>query len=156
MGQMLRGGRSWPSERKLGAGAERRGKTAAERFCGAATAGALLSNGVAEQNAEHRLQLSETVDVEVPPSPVLPPLAASVWCECWWSPPWPTALMLSWPRWPLITTSAWLPNPAGGHSMAAAIAPRTGSNTASNSKSQMRIDFTDVRLAGQLCPQSWV
>jgi hypothetical protein len=95
---MLRGGRSWPSERKLGAGAQRRGKTAPERFSGAATAGALYSNGVAEQNAEHRLQSSGTVDVEVPPSPVAPPLAASLWSECGWFPSWLTALVM--PSWP--------------------------------------------------------
>ena len=58
MGQMLRGGRSWPSETKLGTGALSAGKTAAERSCGAATVGGLLSIGVTEQNAVHRLQLS--------------------------------------------------------------------------------------------------
>jgi hypothetical protein len=55
---MLRGGRSWPSERKLGTGALSAGKTVALSSCGATTVGGLLSIGVTEQNAVHRLQLS--------------------------------------------------------------------------------------------------
>ena len=57
MGQMLRGGRSWPSERKLRAGEGTAGKaapTAAIR----GTAGPVLVSGVSEQDAEHRLHFS--------------------------------------------------------------------------------------------------
>lgn len=46
---MLRGGRSWPSERKLGAGAKRSGNETEERLLGVGTDGAVLSSGVTEQ-----------------------------------------------------------------------------------------------------------
>ncbi len=58
MGQKLRGGRSCPSDRKLGAGADTSGNDAAARPWGCGTLGIALSNGVAEQQAEHRLHLS--------------------------------------------------------------------------------------------------
>jgi len=57
MGQMLRGGRSQPSETKLGAGACRAGKS-----CGAAkgsgTLGSTPISGTAVQQEAHRLQRS--------------------------------------------------------------------------------------------------
>jgi hypothetical protein len=58
MGQMLRGGRSWPSERKLGAGAESAGKMALVASTGDNTVGAVLASGVIEPKAEHTLHLS--------------------------------------------------------------------------------------------------
>jgi len=58
MRQVLRGGRSCPSERKLGAGAEKSGNDAAVSPCGCGTLGIALSKGGAEQQAEHRLHLS--------------------------------------------------------------------------------------------------
>lgn len=57
-GQMLRGGRSCPSDRKLGGGAKRSGKAAAATSWSAGIVGKLPTKEVAEQNAEQRLQLS--------------------------------------------------------------------------------------------------
>lgn len=58
MGQMVRGGRSWPSERKLGAGVETSGNLTAGRASGTGSLGASLTRGVSEQKAEHMLHLS--------------------------------------------------------------------------------------------------
>lgn len=60
MGQMLRGGRSSPSDSKLGGGASRRGKTAGTRGCRATVIEALTS-AVAEQDAAQRLHLESTL-----------------------------------------------------------------------------------------------
>ena len=57
-GQVLRGGRSWPSDRKLGGGAKRSGNAVAPGSCGAGIVSGLLTSGVTEQNAEHKLHLS--------------------------------------------------------------------------------------------------
>ena len=62
MGQMLRGGRSWPSERKLAAGAEKSGNVAAGTSSGGGTPGMSLGSGVSEQKAEQRLHLSWSDD----------------------------------------------------------------------------------------------
>jgi hypothetical protein len=62
-GQVLRGGRSWPSEMWLGAGATRGGKTTAERSGSVSTVGALLTIDVAEQHAAQRLHLAVPVDL---------------------------------------------------------------------------------------------
>ncbi len=58
MGQMVRGGRSWPPERKLGAGADKAGKTAIRDWRFGGTSGQALSRGVGVQQVEHRLHLS--------------------------------------------------------------------------------------------------
>ena len=55
---MVRGGRSWPSDRKLGAGVEKSGNLMAGSAPGSGIAGTSLSSGVSEQNAEHMLHLS--------------------------------------------------------------------------------------------------
>jgi hypothetical protein len=55
---MLRGGRSCPSDKKLGAGAPTSGNDTVAWSCGCGTLGIALSNGVVEQQAEHRLHLS--------------------------------------------------------------------------------------------------
>lgn len=57
MGQMLRGGRSWPSERKLGAGAKTSGNETEDRFGGVGIDGSVLSSGVIEQKSQHKLHL---------------------------------------------------------------------------------------------------
>ena len=56
---MVRGGRSWPSDTKLGAGAKTLGKTTSVTRSKTGTAGGLLAMGATEQQAEHRLHLSE-------------------------------------------------------------------------------------------------
>ena len=55
---MLRGGRSGPSETKLGGGAETAGKRSAETTCDSSTIDVPLGIEVTEQNAAHRLHLS--------------------------------------------------------------------------------------------------
>lgn len=57
-GQMLRGGRSGPSDWKVGAGAAKDGNTVAAVSCGSGTTGAALGKGGTEQQAEQRLQVS--------------------------------------------------------------------------------------------------
>ena len=57
-GQVLRGGRSWPSERKLGAGAEKSGNEMEERSCGATTDGKVLNRSVIEQKSQQRLHFA--------------------------------------------------------------------------------------------------
>lgn len=57
MGQMVRGGRSWPSEKKFGGGAES-AENLTDTSRGSASVGAELMRGVREQNAEQRLHLS--------------------------------------------------------------------------------------------------
>lgn len=57
MGQMVRGGRSWPSERKLGAGVEKSGNLTLGSAAGSGNLGASLTKGVREQKAEHMLHL---------------------------------------------------------------------------------------------------
>ena len=54
---MLRGGRSWPSERKLGAGAERSGNKTEDRVSGVGMDGRALNIGVIEQKSPHRSHL---------------------------------------------------------------------------------------------------
>jgi len=56
---MVRGGRSWPSETKLGAGAETLGKRTSVTPSKTGTVGGLLTMGATEQQAEQRLHLSE-------------------------------------------------------------------------------------------------
>jgi hypothetical protein len=56
-GQMLRGGRSGPPETKFGATARSSGNEVLVKSDGAASVGALLGSGVAEQNAAHRLHV---------------------------------------------------------------------------------------------------
>lgn len=58
LGQVVRGGRSWPSETKLGGGAWGCGKTAVIR-CGSARLRELLTMPVTEQDAAQRLHLSD-------------------------------------------------------------------------------------------------
>jgi len=58
MGQMLRGGRSGPSEKNLGAGADSVEKAAFVASRGGNTVGAVLRSGVIEPKAEHTLHLS--------------------------------------------------------------------------------------------------
>ena len=55
---MVRGGRSCPSERKLGGGAEKSGNSAAEWAGGAKIKGKPLTKGVTEQKAEQKLHWS--------------------------------------------------------------------------------------------------
>ena len=57
-GQVLRGGRSWPSDRKFGGEAKRSGNAVAPGSCGVGIVSGLLTSGVTEQNAEHKLHLS--------------------------------------------------------------------------------------------------
>ena len=61
---MVRGGRSWPSETKLGAGAEMLGKKTSVTPTKVGTVGGLLAMGATEQQAEHRLHLSDVPDEE--------------------------------------------------------------------------------------------
>lgn len=56
---MVRGGRSWPSERKVGAGAAREGNTVEAGSFSSGTPATSRTKGVAEQDAEQRLHLSE-------------------------------------------------------------------------------------------------
>ena len=58
---MVRGGRSWPSERKLGAGAESLENLTPAGSRGSNTDGTELTSGVSEQKAEHALHLSDVV-----------------------------------------------------------------------------------------------
>lgn len=55
---MLRGGRSGPSDWKVGAGAVKDGNTVVAALWGSGTAGAALGTGGTEQQAEQRLQVS--------------------------------------------------------------------------------------------------
>lgn len=59
MGQMVRGGRSCPSEKKFGRGAEWSENLTVVRSTGSASVGTLPTRGVSEQKAEHTLHLSE-------------------------------------------------------------------------------------------------
>ena len=61
---MVRGGRSCPSETKLGAGAEMPGKKASVTPSRTGTVGGLLTSGAAEQQSEHRLHFSEVPEVD--------------------------------------------------------------------------------------------
>jgi hypothetical protein len=74
--QMLRGGRSWPSERKFGTGAASAGNAVEAAGSGAGTVGAVLISEVTEQREVQRLHL---FDVAPEPSP------------CWLSAPAATA-----------------------------------------------------------------
>ncbi len=71
MGQMLRGGRSWPSDRKVGAGAAKLGKTVVPAPGAEANVGSAVMSGVAEhEDTQWR------------------PLSAPLWpwsCCCDWS-----------------------------------------------------------------------
>ena len=58
MGQMVRGGRSWPSAKKLGGAAKRCGNTA-ETGCGSAEVMEQLTMPVTEQDDAQRLHLSD-------------------------------------------------------------------------------------------------
>ena len=49
---MLRGGRSWPPDWNVGAGAAKCGNTAAPAAAGEAIVGSALMSGVAEQEAK--------------------------------------------------------------------------------------------------------
>lgn len=139
---MLRGGRSWPSERKLGAGARRDGNVVAAGSFNSGTPATSRTNGVAEQDAEHRLHLSEC---DLPWS--WPPSWPAPWSWTAWS--WTLACSCTASAWSWWDTSAstWTVSvdtgaPAGAQAMATAIAPRTGSNTASRTRSQTRRSFT--------------
>lgn len=59
LGQMLRGGRSCPSETKLGEGADKAGKDVIATPWGTGTEGKLLASGVTEHKSQQRLHLSE-------------------------------------------------------------------------------------------------
>lgn len=59
MGQMVRGGRSCPSDKKLGGGAEWSESLTVVRPGGSGSNGTELTNGVSAQKAEHMLHLSE-------------------------------------------------------------------------------------------------
>lgn len=84
-GQMLRGGRSWPPERKVAAGARRSGKDMSARSRGPARSGPLPTKGVAEQNAEQTLHESCTPG-DWPSSTVPAPLPSGeyAWKAPWW------------------------------------------------------------------------
>lgn len=56
---MLRGGRSWPSDRNIGAGDERSGNLTQGGASGTGRLGTSLTNGVIEQKAEHMLHSPE-------------------------------------------------------------------------------------------------
>lgn len=58
--QTLRGGRSWPSERKLGAGASKEGKTTAVKVAGIRSGGTVPNRGEVEQDAVQKLHSSGT------------------------------------------------------------------------------------------------
>jgi hypothetical protein len=130
MGQMLRGGRSWPSDRKVGAGAAKWGKTVAPLASGDAIVGASPINGGAEQDDKQWR-----------------PLSAPLWlwscCSCDWS--YPAALALSWPcAW---TTTSECEAGRCSHGTVAAVTPRRGSSIASSMRMKIRSDFTVLRLA---------
>ena len=55
---MVRGGRSWPSDWKAGAGAEMAGKTTLAVTRGSSTCSGDVANGVAWHPLAHRLQVS--------------------------------------------------------------------------------------------------
>lgn len=59
---MVRGGRSWPSETKLGARAATPGKKTSVTPSNTGTLGRLPTIGVTEQQAEQRLHLSKVPD----------------------------------------------------------------------------------------------
>lgn len=59
MGQMVRGGRSWPSEKKFGGGAEWSVNLTVVSPRGSGSVTSALTMGVSEQKAEHMLHLSE-------------------------------------------------------------------------------------------------
>lgn len=85
-GQMVRGGRSWPSDWNVGAGAKRWGKPAVLSSTGVPSPAAALGTGGVEHEAEHMLHLSGPDAWEW--SAVF-----SSWCECsawsWTWSPWP-------------------------------------------------------------------
>jgi hypothetical protein len=58
LGQMVRGGRSWPSDWNVGAGAERCGNDAPVNPTGSSRPGEVLGNGGVEHDAEQTLHLS--------------------------------------------------------------------------------------------------
>lgn len=58
MGQMVRGGRSWPSDKKLGAGVKGSVKRATPKLSGDATVRAEVIIGVIEHRSQHRPHLS--------------------------------------------------------------------------------------------------
>ena len=58
MGQMLRGGRSCPADKKVIAGTERSGKDVLTKSLRGNASGTLPNSGVMEHDAEHKLHLS--------------------------------------------------------------------------------------------------
>lgn len=56
---MVRGGRAWPSERKLGAGAAREGNEASVNTIGSLMPADALGMGGTEQEAEHMLHFCD-------------------------------------------------------------------------------------------------
>lgn len=58
-GQVLRGGRSWPSERKVGVGADRSGKVGDDRSCAATTLDTPCNNDADEQHAAHKVHFPD-------------------------------------------------------------------------------------------------
>ncbi len=56
-GQMLRGGRSWPSDRNVGAATRSDGKPTVDEPGEAKVGAWVVTIGVLEQQAEHRLHL---------------------------------------------------------------------------------------------------
>lgn len=129
MGQMLRGGRSWPSDWKVGAGAAKCGKTVVPRSVGVRTDGATAISGAAEQDDRQWRPLSKPL---------------WLWsCGVWSSP---VALAMSCPPWSWLTTSVC---EAGccSHSSAAADTPRRGRSIASSTRRNRRTVFTGLSVA---------
>jgi hypothetical protein len=135
---MVRGGRSCPSDRKLGGGADKSGNTPTERVGGAKTDGNPPTNGVTEQKAEQTLHGScgpggtSRSEAAEPCS-----CAGCSWTLRTGEPSWKPAADPCTAR-----SSPCVPTPAGGHSIVAARAALIGSRAARNTSSQERDDFT--------------
>lgn len=137
-GQVLRGGRSWPPETNSGSGARSAGKAAvAGGAWGSVTAS--VGGAAAEQQEAQKLHLSvpSWSAAEAPWSWTALAVVDGASPPCSWS----------WSYTCTVAATTWSWAVAGPHSMAAAIAPRIGSTNASRTRSQMRRDFTEVRLA---------
>lgn len=127
-GQMLRGGRSGPSDWNVGAGAATWGKTIAPATVGEASVGSALMSGVAEQEDRQWRPLSN------PPSS---------WSCC--ASPCGAAPGMPWS----CSEATISPCEAGccSHSCTAADTPRRGSSITSSTRTKVRSDFTRLRLA---------
>lgn len=128
MGQMVRGGRSWPSDRNVAAGAPNSGKSV-EACASGTTCKARVDGGAdPRQHIEHMLHLS-CAGCPCPPLAWSWPAAIPSTCT-WWCMPWRTCCSLC--DVVLVDVQA----------MVAAAASRSGSSVARSTSSQMRNSFT--------------